>query len=653
MSEDSVTVMILPEDDTETVLEKVRQTGAKKVSLIVPPGTRSLQTLGGFTMLRKACDITDLEVTVYSEDEKTRDMATVCRFDVVSLDQEVRPRPTPPEEEEAEPRIVVSTRPPAPGSPEEAAAAAPAVESELRARAADELSADDLALFDALESMSMDEDIELRAEDLRRPAPAAAAAPPPEKRPAPPPRPERPPKKKKKASPFRVILDPLASAVASIYIAVVGLFLRIAQRSMQKDAQPADEETPAAGLAPQVQTEEEAQALRLRKMRFSLWALVGVVGATILIVGIYALSQPKVYVSLTPREAEVREMDLALNIVLTDTVDPAAGGINAEGAIVAQHVEVELNGTASLPASGLTTVPEGSATGAVIFVNVTGYAVNVPAGTCVTVPGGGVTFHTTQDVWLPGSDFRGPDAYLGKAQVNIVADTPGSAGNVAASAISVIEGDLSGMLTVENAEPTSGGSERQTSVVTTEDQERLRQELIEGLRSQAYDQLQEKLTGLQVLSGTLKVETLEETFNYGVGSEATNVTLNARVRASALASAPGALNTAVEQAVAEEAVPQQGQALGQFQTTAIEATPGAGINTWIYRTRVRVPIVNTITPQLKSEILGNLRGKSYTKAGEIMAQYEDRIAAFAISPVVNRLPSIGGIEVVDSTTIDD
>jgi acyl-CoA hydrolase len=642
MPEDSVTVMILPEDDTETILEKVRQAGAKKVSLIVPPGTRSLQTLGGFTMLRKACDITEIEVTVYSEDEKTRDMATVCRFDVVSLDQDVRPRPTPPPEEE--PRIVVSTRPPAPGGPSaEPAAAAP---SEARARAADELSADDLALFDALESMSLDEDIELRSEDLHRPAPAAA---PPSERPAPAPRPERPAKKKaKKASPFRVILDPLANAVASIYIAVVSLFLRIAQRSMQKEA-PESEEAPTR-LAPQAQSDEEKRTLRMRKLRYSLWALAGVVGATILVIGIYALSQPKVFVTLTPREAETREMDLTLSIVLTDTA-PSGNGVNAEGAIVAQQVQVELTGTASLPASGLTTIPEGTSTGAVIFVNVTGYAVNVPAGTRVTVPGGGIIFHTTQDVWLPGSDFRGPDAYLGKAQVNIVADTPGSAGNVAASAISVIEGDLSGMLTVENAEPTSGGSERQTSVVTAEDHEKLHQQLVEGLQTQAYNQLQAQLSGLQVLSGTLEVETLEETFDYGVGSEATIVTLNARVRAAALASAPGALNTAVEQAVADEFAPQQGQALGKLQTSAIEAAPGTGINTWTYRTHVRVPIVNTITAQLKSEVRASLRGKPYADAGKVMAKYQDRIAAFAISPVVGRLPSIGGIEVVDSTAI--
>ena len=113
MSEESITVVLKPEDDTEAILEKVRMAGVQQVNLIVPPGTRALQMLGGFTMLRKACDITGIDVTIYSTDEKTCDMAKVCRFDVVRLEQEGRPPEARPPVEEL-PRIVVSTRPPEP-----------------------------------------------------------------------------------------------------------------------------------------------------------------------------------------------------------------------------------------------------------------------------------------------------------------------------------------------------------------------------------------------------------------------------------------------------------------------------------------------------------------------------------------------------------
>ncbi len=644
MPEDSVTVMLMPEDETETILEKVRMAGAKKVNLIVPPGTRALQTLGGFTTLRKACDITGIDVTVYSQDEKTRDMATVCRFEVVSLDQEVRPRPAAPPEEP--PRIVVSTRPPAPGVAEAGAPVGERPEG-IRERLG-ELSADDLALFDALEGMSADQDVELRAEAFARPPAAPEAvvpAAPEEEQPA---RPKRPPKEKKakKPSPLRFILDPLASALGNVYIAVVGLFLRIAQRSMQKEKKAA----PAA-LGPQERTADEIRALRQRKLRYSLWALVGVVACTILIVGLYALFQPVVTVSLTPREAENREMDLDVSVVITNSVDPKGGVSAVEGggvAIQVQQVQVELQGQASLPTSGMAVIPEGSATGAVIFVNVTSYAVNIPVGTRVTVAGGGITFHTTQDVWVPASDFRGVDAYLGKAQVTIVADTPGSAGNVAAGAISVIEGDLSGVLTVENAEPTGGGSERSAYIVTADDQEALRRQLVTGLRSDAYAQLQSQLAGLQVLSGTLSVETVEETFSQVVGGEAENLTLIARVRASALAAAPGALDAAVRQAVEGKIPVQKGQALGEIRAGAFETLgPGPGINSWTYRTHVTVPILNSIDDQLKSEIAGKLRGKTSQQVELIAQEYSDRIASLVISPVLPQVPRWRRLQVVD------
>jgi hypothetical protein len=137
-----------------------------------------------------------------------------------------------------------------------------------------------------------------------------------------------------------------------------------------------------------------------------------------------------------------------------------------------------------------------------------------------------------------------------------------------------------------------------------------------------------------------------------VGSEAGSMTLTAKVRAQALACAPGALDVAVLKAVEQEVQPKSGQALGELKPGALEAVaPGTGINTWTYRTRVRVPIVNTIDDKLRSEILGKLRGKSYQQAEMLMQAYTDRVAAFAISPVVSRLPSWGRVVVQDVTQV--
>lgn len=656
MSEDSVTVMVLPDDDTETILGKVRTAGAQKVSLIVPPGTRALQTLGGFTMLRKACDITGIEVTVYSTDEKTADMAKVCRFDVVRLETEVRPREAPPVEEE-EPRIVVSTRPPEPiGERAVPAATAAAVIAEAEEEPAElderlrDLSEEDLALFDALESMSLTEDIELGPESFARPARPARAAQVTE--------PERAGEPARGEGLSRVraflgrILSPVATALGNFYIAVVGFALGIASRFQQRRAEPAAEAR--APVGPMERTEEELRTRTTENRRYYLWGLASVVGITLLLVILFLLSLPRTTVSLIPLEEETRQMDLSLQILLVDEISPEAAHVtNEDGTIslAARTVQVELSGEESIVTSGQATLPEGTATGAVIFTNRTSYAVLVPSGTQLTVSGGGNTFHTTQDVTVPASDFVGSDAYIGKAQVSISADAPGSAGNVESGTVRTIQGDLSGVLYVINEMPTAGGSERQGALVTAEDQERLRQELVVGLQEEAYAELQQQIGELEVLSGTLDIDVIEETFSHAIGDEATTLALTARVRASALASSPGVLSEAIEEAVRQEIGEERaGQEIGPISHGALQAlSPVSGISAWTYQTHASVPILHMIDNDLKAEVRRALRGLTNEEADQVMReQFSDRIGGFAISPVSDRLPrSASRIRIMD------
>lgn len=650
MPEDSVTVMLLPEDDTETILEKVRTTGARQVSLIVPLGNKALQTLGGFTMLRKACDITGIDVTVYSDDEKTCDMAKVCRFDVVRLESEVEVREAPPAEEKI-PRIVVSTKPPEPDESLSFADIAP-VETPVRSTELEErldgLSDEDLALFDALESMSLDEDIELTPDMVERSRAAFT----------PPPLPlmdeeeeavrEREPRERKpsRPSPLRVILDPLASVLGNIYIAVVGLVLRVASRFQERGAK---EEAPSAGVGPRERTEEQVRTLRAAKQRYYLWSLGAVVAFTILLFLFYYLSLPKVVVSLRPKEAAAQEMDISLTIVMQDDLDAQKNAVSTEGGgvtIQAKKVEVPLERQASSSASGETVIADGAATGAVVFTNLTEYDIYVPAGTRLT--GGGNTFHTIEDITVPASYFWGSGSYVGKAQVGIVADTPGSAGNVDVWQITTIEGDLAGLLRVVNEVNTEGGAERPGTIVTAEDQQRLREKLISEMQEDAYAQLQQEVGDLQILSGTLEIETVNETFSHEIGGEATVLTLNATVRATALASAPGTLDKAVSEAVRQQmGEPKAGQTVDNISHgNILPVSPsGTGVNAWTYRTHVRVSLVNSIE-DLKSKVRRQLGGLTYAEAYEFLNN-NDQISEFSISPVFQKMPGSSRIRVQD------
>jgi hypothetical protein len=324
--------------------------------------------------------------------------------------------------------------------------------------------------------------------------------------------------------------------------------------------------------------------------------------------------------------------------------------LSSDGAIPAKTFQFDSNGDTSTAATGETWIAEGTATGAVIFTNRTEYVINVPAGTRISCAS--AAFHTTQEVVVPASDFWGSDAYVGIAQVGIAADQPGSAGNVDAWTVTAIEGDLAGVLNVINEAATSGGSERQSTIVTAEDHQKLEQQLIVDLQDEAYAELEQQLgSDMEVLSGTLEIETVEKTFSHSIGEEAENVQLTAKVRISALISSRGLLDQAVHQAVEKElGTDKAGQKIDKPTHGAIEAvgpTQDPGVNAWTYRTHVRVSIRSIIDEDLKKEIRRELAGLTAQEAHQVLESYRDRIADYAISPVMDRLPGRLRIRVED------
>ncbi|WP_027717307.1 baseplate J/gp47 family protein [Desulfovirgula thermocuniculi] len=104
---------------------------------------------------------------------------------------------------------------------------------------------------------------------------------------------------------------------------------------------------------------------------------------------------------------------------------------------------------------GLTRKPAVKATGQVVFTGTPGTI--IPAGTQVSTVGSeaapAIFFVTTQEVTI-GSD--------GTATANIEAVEAGSKGNVAAGAIKLLAQPVSGVMGVNNPNPTTGGTEEES-----------------------------------------------------------------------------------------------------------------------------------------------------------------------------------------------
>ena len=144
----------------------------------------------------------------------------------------------------------------------------------------------------------------------------------------------------------------------------------------------------------------------------------------------------------------------------------------------------------------------------VVFINRTGRAITVPAGTVLsTATGNNVQFVTTVEAAL---------APNGRAVASAEALDAGPAGNARAGTVTRVEGPLGLSLLVANEANFSGGTTAKMGVVTEEDKVRLQEQLLEELKRQAMERLDERTQGaLFMPRESVSFLTLSPTFTVG------------------------------------------------------------------------------------------------------------------------------------------
>jgi hypothetical protein len=228
------------------------------------------------------------------------------------------------------------------------------------------------------------------------------------------------------------------------------------------------------------------------------------------------------------------------------TLDPVGNRADAEAEIVAsmdvlgvdysqarvplRHVEIEAVGTETGQATGMQSVPDQHATGEVVFANKSTEAVAISKGTVVrTADGEPVRFYTLLDVEVPAS-------FGAVARVPVMAFEPGPAGNVEALTIRAVEGEAGYRVDVLNDQPTRGGTDKRVSIVSLEDNDRLRATLMQRLQQESYSRLVSQLAvGEWVPPDTLELAIVEEAFDRRVDEPAETLSLTMTVRVSGLA----------------------------------------------------------------------------------------------------------------------
>jgi hypothetical protein len=197
--------------------------------------------------------------------------------------------------------------------------------------------------------------------------------------------------------------------------------------------------------------------------RFLLFTL-----AVLAALAVFLLFLPSASVELTPA-VQTQRLDLHVRAA------PGVTAVNVIGVVPAHAVSAEVDGSRASTATGQTVVADAFAAGVARFENLTESAVSIPVGTVVRTAGNpAVRFATQEQALLP--------AGVGKTvDVPVQALEAGPVGNLAANALTAIEGDLGASLSVANPKPTTGGTEKTVPIQTAADRAALREALLTDL----------------------------------------------------------------------------------------------------------------------------------------------------------------------------
>ncbi len=251
---------------------------------------------------------------------------------------------------------------------------------------------------------------------------------------------------------------------------------------------------------------------------------IGFFSAGVLAVLVIAvLFVPRAKVTLTPLS---QQQSLTFPVSASKTY-PA---VLMNGSLPAHEISVAVSGSQSAKVTAQSLIPQSKATGIARFKSLSQSSVTIPAGTVVySVSPTTVRFVTMHDTHLDGT----PNAFV---DVPITALQPGAIGNLPTNSIQAIDGSVGLSASVNNPEPTTGGTDQLMTAPTDDDRKRVHDVLLPLLRSQALDQINASLGPKDLLlTNSLEVgQVMDETYDPPAGQAGSLVTVNMRVQFSVL-----------------------------------------------------------------------------------------------------------------------
>lgn len=211
------------------------------------------------------------------------------------------------------------------------------------------------------------------------------------------------------------------------------------------------------------------------------------------------------------------------------TADPKQKEIDEINKIIpAQIIETEVTGSDKEEATGTKRVGD-AAKGIVIIYNKTDDSKTFSKGTEITGSSGTKFTLDTSVSIASQSATRGGVTY-GNVKVGVTAVTIGAEGNIPSGSELSIGGNSKSQFSVESEGNFSGGTSKEVTVVSSDDQKRLLAKLSSSLRQSAQQKLQEKLLDKKIIQEALVEEITKKSFSKNINDQASEFSLNLTAR---------------------------------------------------------------------------------------------------------------------------
>lgn len=263
-----------------------------------------------------------------------------------------------------------------------------------------------------------------------------------------------------------------------------------------------------------------------------------------IVIGLSLLSG--VYIFLPTAQVKIFVEPKVLEKDAQVVADPNQKTVDEAAKIIpGQIVEMEVSGSAKDQASGKRQIGD-SAKGTLVIINNTAQGQNFSAGTILTTSSG-IKFKLDNTASVSATLLDADSK--SKVTVRVTAVVIGADGNIP-SDTNLAVGNFSNSQFVGKAQGNfSGGTSKDVTVVSSEDQQRLLAKLTSDLRQQAQQKLQEKYPKKKVLQEALSEGAVRKSYSKNINDQASEFSLNMTVKYKGTAFDDADLKTIVSKLV--------------------------------------------------------------------------------------------------------